>query len=237
MAIIAARVSDILLFFFKYIQKMGNTVNFTINFNSNAEAFTNGLLNVTGKLKGQMDTLSTTFGKFKEDIIVFQQAAQLVRDFGETLKSVTEPGLKLNTSLTDLAAITGVKGNQLKEIGFFAFGNVHTQKLLTSRVIECQHVIDSSTHRAHLIVHNLIVDSIHPHNRINGIQAPVAPTLNLGKNTIGNRRDSSEPVWAYDHYVDSLIRAPLHSGGHPSRPPRLHSAGFQAKGPIHHPCQ
>ena len=99
---------------------MGNTVNFTINFNGNAEAFTNGLLNVTGKLKGQMDTLSTTFGKFKADIIAFQQAAQLARDFGETLKSVTEPGLKLNTSLTDLAAITGVTGNQLKEIEDYA---------------------------------------------------------------------------------------------------------------------
>ncbi len=123
---------------------MGNTVNFTINFNGNAEAFTNGLLNVTGKLKGQMDTLSTTFGKFKANLIVFQQASQLAQSFGETLKGTAEPGLKLNTSLHELSAITGVTGEKLKEIEGYAretaktFGGSAAQSVESYKLILSQ---------------------------------------------------------------------------------------------------
>lgn len=95
---------------------MANTVTFTINFDGNAETYTNNIIKATGQIKGNLSNLDTVFGRLKANLMVFNQASQLFRDFGQTLRETSEPGLKLNTSMHDLSAITGITGKKLQEI-------------------------------------------------------------------------------------------------------------------------
>lgn len=85
------------------------------------------------------------FTKFQAKLISLNQGIQLIQQYADALSRASEPGLKLNASMQDLSAITGVTGQKLKEIEGYArsaakiFGgdaanSVESYKLLLSQL-------------------------------------------------------------------------------------------------------
>jgi phage tail tape measure protein, TP901 family, core region len=99
---------------------MSNSVTFTINFDGNAAVVSKELMKVTGQLQGDVIKLQGAFSKLGANMVVFNQSMQAVREMGSGLKDLSEVGLKLNSSMHDLSAITGVTGKGLKEIEGYA---------------------------------------------------------------------------------------------------------------------
>ena len=99
---------------------MANNITFTINFKGNAAVVSKELMKVTGQLQGNVIKLQGAFSKLGANMVVFNQSMQAIREMGNGLKDLSEVGLKLNSSMHDLSAITGVTGKGLKEIEGYA---------------------------------------------------------------------------------------------------------------------
>lgn len=99
---------------------MANQVVYNITFTGNAAAFTSQLTDGMGTVKNATEKATGAFSKFQAHLIALNQGIQVLRDFSQTLRETSEPGLKLNASMQDLSAITGVAGAKLKEIEGYA---------------------------------------------------------------------------------------------------------------------
>jgi len=99
---------------------MANQVVYNITFTGNAAAFTSQLTDGMGTVKSATEKATGAFSKFQANLIALNQGIQVLRDFSQTLRETSEPGLKLNASMQDLSAITGVAGAKLKEIEGYA---------------------------------------------------------------------------------------------------------------------
>jgi TP901 family phage tail tape measure protein len=99
---------------------MANQVVFNIQFSGNAGTFSAQLTQQMGALQTATKSVSSSFSKFQANLISLNQGVQVLRDFAGTLNEAAAPGLKLNTSMQDLSAITGVTGAKLKEIEGYA---------------------------------------------------------------------------------------------------------------------
>lgn len=67
-----------------------------------------------------VDSLRSSFDQLELSMASFAKTSKLVVGFSEALKGALNPGLKLNTALTNLAVTTSMTGNQLKEIEGYA---------------------------------------------------------------------------------------------------------------------
>lgn len=99
---------------------MANQVVYNITFNGNAAAFTSQLTSQMGGLQAATNNATGAFSKFQANLISLNQGIQVLRDLSATLRETSEPGLKLNSAMQELSAITGVTGSKLQEIEGYA---------------------------------------------------------------------------------------------------------------------
>jgi len=99
---------------------MANQVVYNITFNGNAAAFTTQLTSQMGGLQAATNNATGAFSKFQANLISLNQGIQVLRDLSSTLREASEPGLKLNSAMQELSAITGVTGSKLQEIEGYA---------------------------------------------------------------------------------------------------------------------
>lgn len=108
---------------------MDNTLNYILQFSSNADKVTatvNKLDKSLNTVDGRVKKLSTNFSGAMDKINSKLSSLRLTSFIQNTqfaaqgLDAMSAPGLKLNASLSDLEAITGVTGDKLKEIEGYA---------------------------------------------------------------------------------------------------------------------
>ncbi|WP_217363225.1 phage tail tape measure protein [Winogradskyella undariae] len=114
---------------------MDNTLNYHIKFQTDADkvaASVERLDNGLNKVSKDVETMRTKFSSAMDKIngklsaVRLQAFTQNVQNAAQGLDSMSAPGLKLNSSLADLSAITGVTGAGLKEIEGYARDNAKT---------------------------------------------------------------------------------------------------------------
>ena len=124
---------------------MDQTVNIKFNISGNASETTANITNNINQLNAEVKGVINIFDSLGGKIVYFQQLSQSVQNFRDNFSSAIQPGIALNTSLTDLSAIAGVTGDKLKEIEGYArdtaktFGtdaasSVESYKLLLSQL-------------------------------------------------------------------------------------------------------
>ena len=124
---------------------MNQTVNINFNISGNAAGATANISNNVTQLGNELRGAINVFNNFAEKIVAFNQMSQSIQNFRDNFSSAIQPGIALNTSLTDLSAIAGVAGDKLKEIEGYArdtaktFGtdaasSVESYKLLLSQL-------------------------------------------------------------------------------------------------------
>ena len=124
---------------------MNQTVNINFNISGNAANATANISNNVSQLSNELKGVINVFNNFAEKIVAFNQISQSIQNFRDNFSSAIQPGIALNTSLTDLSAIAGVAGDKLKEIEGYArdtaktFGtdaasSVESYKLLLSQL-------------------------------------------------------------------------------------------------------
>lgn len=99
---------------------MSNTVTFTINFDGNAVKNAQELIKVTGNLNGILIKVQGVINNITSKLLQFNQVTQSVQNVATGFRELSESGLKFNTSLSELSALTGVTGGKLKEIEGYA---------------------------------------------------------------------------------------------------------------------
>lgn len=111
---------------------MDNTLNYILQFSSNADKVSasvnrldKNLKSVDGRVKGLSKNFSSAMDKINSKLSSIQLTSfiQNVQFAAQGLDSMSNPGIKLNASLSDLEAITGVAGDKLKQIEGYARQN------------------------------------------------------------------------------------------------------------------
>lgn len=150
---------------------MSNSVQFNINVGAqNSNATINELMSGLSAITGNLNTLNRNFIGFSQQsigalqnlqapvmqvnknfsdatnkVLLFTQAAQGISNLKNAITANIEPGVKLNSSMADLSAITGVTGTALKGIemnarasakafGIDAAGSAESYKLILSQL-------------------------------------------------------------------------------------------------------
>lgn len=122
-----------------------DSINYNLNFQSNGGQI---FATINGGLQSvQANTSKTTkvFGDCYKALLSVNLASQGLQQLAQTLESVVQPGIELNTQMSDLSAITGLTGQGLKDIEIAArqsakvFGtdasqNVNSYKLILSQL-------------------------------------------------------------------------------------------------------
>ena len=93
-----------------------NTVTFTINFGGNAVQNGEKLVRVIGGMEGVFTRLRNSLDSVTQKFLAFNQITEGIQNAVSGLDALTRAGLDLNTSMTDLAALTGVTGDGLRLI-------------------------------------------------------------------------------------------------------------------------
>ncbi len=114
---------------------MNNTLNYNLQFNSNADsvsASVNKLDNSVNKAANDVKKLASGFNKAMDKInsklsgVNIQAFISNIQSASQGLDSLSQPGLKLSTSLADLQAITDVTDSTLKKLEMSARSNAKT---------------------------------------------------------------------------------------------------------------
>jgi len=105
---------------------MGNILQYTIKFDSNGNAIINQLTGASSKLQKSLSQTQSIADKFGASFLKINAIKDAISGVGEGIASINEPGLKLNSSMADLSAITGVTGQKLIEIEAYARKNAKT---------------------------------------------------------------------------------------------------------------
>ena len=124
---------------------MSKNLNYTINFNTNANTAFVGANQQIEKIIASAQNMTYNFGESWKKLLSVNQALEGIRNLKTILDEAIQPGIALNTSLMDLSAITGLTGKALDGIGEAArssarvFGtdaaqNVESYKLLLSQL-------------------------------------------------------------------------------------------------------
>lgn len=93
-----------------------NTVTFTINFGGNAVVNGEKITKVVGEMQGAFAKFSGVLDDTTQMFLKFNQFTEGVQNALSGLDALTRAGLDLNTSMTDLSALTGVTGDGLRLI-------------------------------------------------------------------------------------------------------------------------
>lgn len=101
-------------------------VTFRINVVGEAVQVVDKLQRSLQGASGEVNKLSGGFSGFQAKLVAINQATQMARDFASSLRDASGPGMALNSSLTDLSALTGVVGKGLQEIEGYARATAKT---------------------------------------------------------------------------------------------------------------
>ncbi len=124
---------------------MNDTVTFLINIRGNAQE---GMVNLAGsaqQMTRNVSRLSSLVDDIGTKMFRFNEITRGIQSLSSSLQEIYQPGIELDTSLTDLAAITGETGEGLRKIEKYAretaktFGgsaaqSVESYKLLLSQL-------------------------------------------------------------------------------------------------------
>ncbi len=124
---------------------MNDTVTFLINIKGNAQE---GMANLAGsarQMTRNVSRLSSMVDDIGAKMFRFNEITRGIQSLSSSLSEIYQPGIELNTSLTDLSAITGETGEGLRKIEKYAretaktFGgsaaqSVESYKLLLSQL-------------------------------------------------------------------------------------------------------
>ena len=124
---------------------MSKNLNYTINFNTNANTAFVGANQQIEQIIASTQNMTYNFGESWKKLLSVNQALEGIRNLKTILDDAIQPGIALNTSLTDLSAITGLTGKSLDGIseaarasarafGTDAAQNVESYKLLLSQL-------------------------------------------------------------------------------------------------------
>ena len=124
---------------------MSKNLNYTINFNTNANTAFVGANQQIEQIIASTQNMTYNFGESWKKLLSVNQALEGVRNLKSILDEAIQPGIALNTSLTDLSAITGLTGRALdgvseaarasaRAFGTDAAQNVESYKLLLSQL-------------------------------------------------------------------------------------------------------
>ncbi len=122
-----------------------DTVTFLINIKGNAQE---GMVNLAGsaqQMTRNVSKLSSMVDEIGTKMFRFNEITRGIQSLSSSLQEIYQPGIELNTSLTDLSAITGETGEGLRKIEKYAretaktFGgsaaqSVESYKLLLSQL-------------------------------------------------------------------------------------------------------
>ena len=100
----------------KLIKMPNNTVTFTINFGGNAVVNGEKITKVVGNMQGVFAKLTGILDDTTQAFLKFNQLTEGVQNAVSGLDALSRSGLELNSSMTDLAALTGVTGDGLRLI-------------------------------------------------------------------------------------------------------------------------
>lgn len=95
---------------------MDEHVNYQITFTGNAAETATKITDKVNGLKKATEGASRLFGGLSGKIVVFNQLSQSIQGLNQSLMAGAKPGLDFNKSMADLAAITGVSDEKLKQI-------------------------------------------------------------------------------------------------------------------------
>jgi TP901 family phage tail tape measure protein len=102
---------------------MANTYNITINVTGDANdvvsKLSKGLSDISSKASDAIESVggvASSFGNLSARLLGLNQAVQSIQGAVSGLKEFSQAGMTLNTSLTELSALTGVTGGKLDEI-------------------------------------------------------------------------------------------------------------------------
>lgn len=124
---------------------MNNNLHYGINFSTNASAIFVELNQNINQVTANAQSMTNNFGNSWKKLLSVNQALEGLRNLQSLLDGAIQPGVALNTSLTDLSAITGLTGKALEGIseaarssarvfGTDAAQNVESYKLLLSQL-------------------------------------------------------------------------------------------------------
>lgn len=124
---------------------MNNNLHYTVNFSVKPGSIFQTLNEQMNQVTASTQKTTFYFGDLWKKLLSFNQALESVRNLQSALNETIQPGIALNTSLTDLSAITGLTGKSLDAIsdaarasaeafGTDAAQNVESYKLLLSQL-------------------------------------------------------------------------------------------------------
>ncbi len=124
---------------------MKNNLHYGINLSTNASAVFVELNHHINQVTAHTQNMTYNFGESWKKLLSINQALEGVQNLRSILDELIQPGIALNTSLTDLSAITGLTGKALEGIsdaarasaeafGTDAAQNVESYKLLLSQL-------------------------------------------------------------------------------------------------------
>ncbi len=124
---------------------MGNILHYGIDFSIKPVNIFNVLNQQISQVTMNTEKMTSRFEKAWKRLLAANQALEGLRSLSTALEEASQPGIALNTSLTDLSAITGLTGKSLdgiseaarasaKAFGTDAAQNVESYKLLLSQL-------------------------------------------------------------------------------------------------------
>lgn len=123
---------------------MSNTITFTVNLSGNVSTKMKDIDDITSKLAGNIDVVKVKFESFTQKMLGLNQVIEGLRNVVAGFQELSQAGLALNTSITDLSAITGVTGKKLDEIEKYArnaaktFGGTASQSVESYKLVLSQ---------------------------------------------------------------------------------------------------
>lgn len=105
---------------------MSQVYNFTINFEGNAVQVSQQLTQLTANLTGKVAGLASGLETITQKMLKWTQYIQLTKEAIDGFNQLSQAGLELNSTLTDLSALTGVAGDKIKQIESYARATAKT---------------------------------------------------------------------------------------------------------------
>ncbi len=99
---------------------MSKTIEYTLRFDSNGNTVIDGIVDSSAKLQKSISRSQQVCEKFGAAFIKLEAVKRAIDGVASAFGEMAQPGLKLNSSMADLSAITGVTGEKLNEIEGYA---------------------------------------------------------------------------------------------------------------------
>lgn len=99
---------------------MTQSFNYLFNIGGNFPSLISTITEATNKFNAKVEGVTTSFAKMSANVAVFGVLSENVDRAAAALTNLNKPGIALNSSLSDLSALTGLVGDDLKQIETYA---------------------------------------------------------------------------------------------------------------------